>query len=81
MAQRSTVTINTKTAESIFKELETMKKSLDALQKKVMELLPMKYGNDAWWKKTEGEADEDIKKGRVHGPFKNTSDLLHALHK
>lgn len=31
------------------------------------------------WQKKEREADEDIKKGRVCGPFTNAKDLIKSL--
>lgn len=31
------------------------------------------------WQKKEREADEDIKKGRVYGPFSNAKDLIKSL--
>ena len=39
---------------------------------------------DAWfwtpeWQKKEREADEDIKNGRVHGPFKTSREFFVAL--
>ncbi len=41
---------------------------------------------DAWfwtpeWQKKEAEADEDIKNGRVYGPFKSHKALMAALNK
>ena len=81
MANKSTVTIDAKTAETILREIEAMRKSLEALRKKILKLFPAKYGSDAWWEKSEHEADEDIKKGRVFGPFKNADELLKTLHR
>lgn len=81
MASRSAITIDTETAENILKEIETVKKSLDVLRKKIIKFLPSKYGSDVWWEKAEFEADEDIKKGRIFGPFKNANEFLEALHK
>lgn len=31
------------------------------------------------WQKKEREANEDIKKGRVYGPFTNAKDLIRSL--
>ncbi|OHB17955.1 MAG: hypothetical protein A2749_03005 [Parcubacteria group bacterium RIFCSPHIGHO2_01_FULL_45_26] len=41
---------------------------------------------DAWfwtseWQKKEAEATEDIKNGRVHGPFKSHKAMMVALNK
>lgn len=81
MANKSTVTIDTRTAEILLKEIEAMRKSIEALRKKILNFLPAKYGSDAWWEKAEHEADEDIRKGRVFGPFKNADELIESLHK
>lgn len=75
------MTIDTKTAESLLKEIEAMGRSLKALRKKIIRFLPAKYGSDLWWEKEELEADEDIRKGRVFGPFKNADELIKTLHK
>ena len=63
MATRST-TIE-ETAESIFSEVIRMQKRLELLRKKVVKLLPAKYGSELWWEKEHEEAFKDIKAGRV----------------
>lgn len=37
------------------------------------------YFNDWDWDKAEAEADEDIKAGRLTGPFDNPDDLINSL--
>lgn len=81
MATNRSTTIDTETAESIFSEITALQKKLESLRKKVVKLLPAKYGSNLWWEKAEEEADDDIKHGRVYGPFKNADDLLRSLHK
>lgn len=65
MADRlPTITIDVKTAESLFWEVEAMRKRLNLLRKKIIELLPAKYGSDFWWEKSTRQALKEIKKGR-----------------
>lgn len=42
MANRSTITINTKTAEGLLKEIEAMRKSLDGLKRQILKGLGKK---------------------------------------
>ena len=64
MDTRST-TIDTETAESIFAEITSLQKKLEALKKKVVKLLPAKYGSDLWWEKEHEEASKEMKSGKV----------------
>lgn len=64
MSNRATVTIDTKTAESIFSEISLIEKRLSVLRKKVMEFVPASYGSDAWWDKEIKEAEKEFKKGK-----------------
>ncbi len=80
MNNRSTVTIDTKTAESIFSEISLIEKRLTALRKKVMQYLqPASYGSGSWWEREEQEADEDIRVGRIK-ELKSVNDLDKPLH-
>ena len=81
MAKHLATTIDTKTAESIFSEITSLQKKLELLRKKVVKLLPAKYGSDLWWEKENEEALEEVKKGQVYGPFQNADELLRSLHK
>ena len=80
MVNRSTITIDTKTAENILEEIEAMRKSLETLRKKIMTLLPSKYGSYAWWEKEINEGLKEVKEGNLSGPFKNADELIKALH-
>lgn len=62
MANHSTITIDTKTAEKLLADIESMRKSLEVLRKRVIKLLPEKYGSDSWWKKEIEEAENEFKK-------------------
>lgn len=65
MARRMATTVDAETAESIFSEIRALQRKLEILRKKVIKLLPAKYGSDLWWEKEHEEAFEDIKTGRV----------------
>lgn len=78
MTMSKSVSIDTKTAESIFEEIEVIQKRLEALRKKIATFLPHKYGSDEWWEKEEKEADEDIKAGRVV-KFESMKDAIKWL--
>ena len=79
MANRSTA-IDTDTAESIFSEITVLQKKLESLRKRVIKLLPAKYGSDLWWEKENEEALEEVKRGEVYGPFNSAQDLIKSLH-
>lgn len=65
MSNRSTISLDTKTAQSILEEVETMRKSIDILRKRIIKLFPPQYGSDAWWEKEITEAKKEIKAGRI----------------
>lgn len=69
-----TISINTETLELILKHIENLTKDVSAIKAKLFDEEPP-YGSAAWWKKEEKEADEDIKQGRVHGPFQTEKEL------
>lgn len=79
MAQNSTITINKKAAESILEELDNLQKSLVSLRKKVLKLLPSKYGSDAWWEKEIKEGLEEVKQGK-YTAYENVHSLIRDLH-
>lgn len=78
MATRST-TIE-ETAENIFSEVIRMQRQLETLRKKVVKLLPAKYGNDLWWEKENEEALEEVKLGK-YTVYNNVQDLIKDLHR
>lgn len=81
MASNRLSAIDVDTAESIFAEIASLQKKVEGLRKKVVKLLPAKYGSDLWWEKEHEEAFEEIKRGDVYGPFENTDELIKSLHK
>lgn len=76
-----TQTIETKTIQKFMTEISSLEKRLAKLKAEVAKFLPVKYGSDAWWEREEKKADEDIKAGRVYGPFSDINNLLKELHK
>lgn len=64
MANKSTITIDTKTAEGIFTQIGEMEQKLARLKKQLATLLPPHYGSKEWWKKETKEGLADIKAGR-----------------
>lgn len=65
MSNRSTISLDTKTAQSILEEVESMRKTLDILRKRIIKLFPPQYGSDVWWEKEIMEAKKEIKAGRM----------------
>lgn len=59
-------------------EPEIRNKSIILKPKKLIDLDQAWFWTQAW-QKGEKEADEDIKKGRVYGPFDNIDDALKTL--
>lgn len=79
MAKQNSVTIDVKTAERIFTELEAMRKNLDVLKERVIKFLSAKYGSDLWWEKEIEEAQKEIKQGK-YTVYRNAKDLINDLH-
>ncbi len=73
------VTTIDRVEKSLKKALEEVRALKKAQVKKTQK--PIRFWTEAEWEKTEKEADEDIKVGRVVGPFKNAEDLIQSLHK
>lgn len=65
MKQRSITVIDTKTLESIFDEVETIRRALAMLRKKILRLLPSEYGSERWWENEMREADAEIQTGKI----------------
>lgn len=70
-------TIDTNTAKKLVRELE----KFEEFKKQVLMLVPeevIPYGSRLWWEKSELEATEDIKKGRV-ASFNSTKEMQKHL--
>lgn len=65
MSNRSVITIDAKTVESIFTEISFIEKRLAALRKKVIRFIPVSYGGDAWWGREIEEGLKEVKTGKV----------------
>ena len=62
MARAAVIDINT--AKKLIREIE----QFEEVKRHVLKLIPdelVSYGSKLWWEKSELEADEDIKKGRL----------------
>ena len=79
MANKSTVTIDTRTVETLLEEIDAMRKSLETLRKKVIKLLPARYGSDLWWEKEINEGLKEVKEGK-YTTYKNAKHLIDDLH-
>ncbi len=72
-----TTSLDTATAKKLIRELERF----DEFKSQVLQLIPeemIPYGSKLWWEKSEFEATEDIKKGRVVS-FDSTKDMQKYL--
>ncbi|HSW47695.1 MAG TPA: hypothetical protein VLG67_01320 [Candidatus Saccharimonadales bacterium] len=73
------VTIDTNIAKKLVRELE----KFEEFKKQVLMLVPeelIPYGSKLWWEKSELEATEDIKKGRIV-TLKSIDDLDKPIEK
>lgn len=75
------VTLSKTQYEELLKRLDRIEKIVKAWAKTAKGVLDVDppYGSEAWWGKEEKEADEDIKAGRVIGPFHNAKELQKYL--
>ena len=73
-----TVTIDVRTAEALFLEVERMSRALSGLRKKIIKLFPAKYGSDLWWERSVESGIESIKSGRGK-KFENYEDAVKYL--
>lgn len=63
MSNGVSATINSKQGAAFLAELNRLSKSIDDLRKRVLAAMPVKYGSDLWWEKSDAKAMEDYKKG------------------
>ena len=64
MANSEVKTIDIKTAETLYRQVQLMELMLKDLEKKILKLLPAKYGSQLWWEKSTEKALEEIKRGK-----------------
>lgn len=74
-----TVTKFSSFAEELLAEVILMEKMLEKLRRKILLVLPEKYGSEAWWKKSDDEAIESIKAGRGK-KFETYEEAVKYLH-
>lgn len=65
-----------KSLKEALTEIRSLKKKKKKSTKKTI-----RFWTKAEWKKAEREADDDIKAGRVVGPFNSAEELIESLHK
>lgn len=77
------VTLPVSTLDRVEKKLEKALEEVRALKKAQVKKTqkPIRFWTEAEWEKAEQEADEDIKAGRVSGPFNSAEELIENLHK
>lgn len=63
--KHSTITIDVKTANGIFKEIESLQNALEALKKRIVKILSPEYGSNEWWEKEIKEGLEEVRQGKV----------------
>lgn len=77
------VTFPISTIEKVERKLEKVLREVRDLKrgqtKKTAK--PVKFWSKKQWQDAERETDEDIKNGRLLGPFQNVDDLIKELHK
>lgn len=79
----NTVSVSKTQYEELLKRIDRIEKIVKSWVKREKGALGVEpsYGSEAWWEKEEAEADEDIKAGRVYGPFNTAEELIKSLHK
>lgn len=77
------LTLPVSTIEKVERKLKSALEEVRALKRKQVKKSskPIRFWTKAEWEKAEREADEDIKAGRIFGPFKNAEELIESLHK
>ena len=78
MANSRVRTIDIKTVESLYKEIQVMETALGSLRKRIVELLPAKYGSDLWWEKSDTRAMKKIAEGEGI-KFKTAEEVIKYL--
>lgn len=74
-----TVTKFSSFAEELLAEVVLMEKMLERLRRKILLVLPEKYGSETWWKKSDDEAIKSIKAGRGK-KFETYEEAVKYLH-
>ena len=51
------------TIEDVFGEVLSLEKTVSSLKGKILNMMPLKYGSDAWWEQETAKSLEDYKNG------------------
>ncbi len=63
---------------SLLNELATLSQAAKNVREKLLKIVPVKYGSDLWWEKSDKEAIEEIKAGKGIS-FNNIKELKEYL--
>ncbi len=77
MANR-TQSIDESTIISLINELAVLSQAAKNVREKLLKIVPVKYGSDLWWDKSDKEAMDQIKNGKGIS-FNNIKDLQKYL--
>lgn len=78
MANSQTKTIDIKTFETLYRDIEVMERALESLRKRVIDLLPAEYGSDLWWEKSDRRAMKEIAAGKGR-EFSSVKEVIRYL--
>lgn len=78
MANSQAKTIDIKTLETLYGDIEVMGKALESLRKRVIDLLPAEYGSDLWWEKSDRRAMKKIAAGKGR-KFNSAEEVVRYL--
>lgn len=78
MANSQAKTIDIKTFETLYRDIEVMEKALESLRKRVIDLLPAEYGSDLWWEKSDRKAMKEIASGKGR-EFNSVEEVVRYL--
>lgn len=66
------------TAEDFYTEIVSLEKTLAKLKEKLLKMMPVKYGSDAWWEKSDKKSFEEYEQGKYKS-FQNVKVLMREL--
>ncbi|MBI5465016.1 hypothetical protein HY946_00200 [Candidatus Gottesmanbacteria bacterium] len=70
--------LDASTLVSLLNELAVLSEAAKNVREKLLKIIPVQYGSDLWWEKSDKEAMEEIKAGRGIS-FNNIKELKQYL--
>lgn len=64
MGKTNLNSLDASTTFTILNELGKLVRSIEETRRKIMKVIPAKYGSSLWWEKSDNEALESIRQGR-----------------